>query len=152
MRTLCSTSSTILQILSFISTVTSWSCFSVKSKRSSTSRWQRSGLSRPFIKIKYFSSRLCFQRPFQTGPFQSGFHDVTNITVTQIFKEWLILTTISYFPFPYPTTAFPLFVCCSNFVRTADFDMHSSNLRSKSWNSKYLPWNPSAIIPAENIF
>jgi hypothetical protein len=45
------------------------------------------------------------------------------------------------------TISFPLCECCSNFVLTADFDMHSSNFRSKSWNSKYLFWKPSANAP-----
>ena len=45
------------------------------------------------------------------------------------------------------TISCPLCECCSNFVLTADFDIHSSNFRSKSWNSKYLFWKPSANAP-----
>lgn len=37
--------------------------------------------------------------------------------------------------------------CCANLVFTADLLMHSSNFRSKSWNSKYRAWNPSARAP-----
>lgn len=42
---------------------------------------------------------------------------------------------------------FPRELCCSNFVLTALFDMHSSNFLSKSWNSKYRVEKPSANAP-----
>ena len=43
----------------------------------------------------------------------------------------------------------PLAVCCSNFVFTAVFDMHSSNRLSKLAKSKSLLWKPSSRLPAE---
>jgi hypothetical protein len=45
------------------------------------------------------------------------------------------------------TISFPRSECCWNFVFTADFDMQSSNFFSKSWNSKYRLWKPSANPP-----
>lgn len=44
---------------------------------------------------------------------------------------------------PYLAMFFPRELCCSNFVLTALFDIHSSNFRSKSWNSKYRVAKPS---------
>lgn len=46
-----------------------------------------------------------------------------------------------------PATLLPRELCCWNFVFTALCEMHSSNLRSKSWNSKYRIWKPSAMAP-----
>lgn len=46
--------------------------------------------------------------------------------------------------FTYFAIVLPRELCCSNFVLTALFEIHSSNLRSKSWNSKYRFWKPSA--------
>jgi len=66
-----------------------------------------------------------------------------------VFSSSALLYVLSIIFHISDTISFPLCECCSNFVLTADFDMHSSNFRSKSSNSEYLSGKPSANAPSE---
>lgn len=108
--TLCSTSSTINRIFSFISLVMIINCCSVLLRAS----WSCS-----------FSCNFPFRKVVERS--------------CTLSNTVLISVAINL----------PFWECWSNFVRTADWLIHSWNFFSKSWNSKYLVWKPSAKAPAE---